>query len=125
MRSSHLFTDPTDTRRAGTYAVSHLFVQAVMAIRDKRPKFSHNEASFAYFLSDSIIMSDQDLQALEHKIDELITEYRRLEQEKRLLQAEREAWKAERAKLIKQNELARSRVEAMIERLKTMEQSHD
>lgn len=70
-------------------------------------------------------MSDRDLQALENKIDELITEYRRLEQEKRLLQAEREAWKAERAKLIKQNELARSRVEAMIERLKTMEQSHD
>lgn len=70
-------------------------------------------------------MSDQDLQALEKKIDELITEYRRLEQEKRLLQAEREAWKAERAKLIKQNELARSRVEAMIERLKTMEHSHD
>lgn len=70
-------------------------------------------------------MSDRDLQALERKIDELITEYRRLEQEKRLLQAEREAWKAERAKLIKQNELARSRVEAMIERLKTMEHSHD
>lgn len=70
-------------------------------------------------------MSDRDLQALENKIDELITEFRRLEQEKRLLQAEREAWKAERAKLIKQNELARSRVEAMIERLKTMEQSHD
>lgn len=70
-------------------------------------------------------MSDRDLRALEHKIDGLITEYRRLEQENRLLQAEREAWKAERAKLIKQNELARSRVEAMIERLKTMEHSHD
>jgi len=67
-------------------------------------------------------MSNQDLLALEIKIDELIKEFKRLEQEKRLLQAEREAWKAERAKLIKQNELARSRVEAMIERLKTMEQ---
>ena len=70
-------------------------------------------------------MSNQDLLALEHKIDELITLYKNLEQEKRLLQAEREAWKAERAKLIKQNELARSRVEAMIERLKTMEQTND
>jgi cell division protein ZapB len=70
-------------------------------------------------------MSNHDLLALEIKIDELIKEYKRLEQEKRLLQAEREAWKAERAKLIKQNELARSRVEAMIERLKSMEQTND
>jgi cell division protein ZapB len=70
-------------------------------------------------------MSNHDLLALEVKIDELIKEYKRLEQEKRLLQAEREAWKAERAKLIKQNELARSRVEAMIERLKSMEQPND
>ena len=66
-------------------------------------------------------MSSTDLLALEAKIDELIGEYNRLQQETRLLQAERQAWKAERAKLIKQNELARSRVEAMIERLKTME----
>ncbi|WP_320827705.1 TIGR02449 family protein [Reinekea sp.] len=67
-------------------------------------------------------MSNQDFLALEVKIDALIKEYQRLEQEKRLLQAEREAWKAERARLIKQNELARSRVETMIERLKAMEQ---
>lgn len=70
-------------------------------------------------------MSNHDLLALELKIDELIKEHQRLGQEKRLLQAEREAWKAERAKLIKQNELARSRVEAMIERLKSMEQPND
>lgn len=66
-------------------------------------------------------MANQDLLALEYKVDALIKEYHRLEQENRLFQAEREAWKAERAKLIKQNELARSRVEAMIERLKSME----
>ncbi len=69
-------------------------------------------------------MSNQDLLALERKVDELITLYKHGQQEKRLLQAEREAWKAERAKLIKQNELARSRVEAMIERLKSMEQNN-
>lgn len=66
-------------------------------------------------------MANQDLLALEYKIDELIKAYKKMEQENRLLSAEREAWKSERAKLIKQNELARSRVEAMIERLKTME----
>ncbi|MEJ2043339.1 MAG: TIGR02449 family protein [Reinekea sp.] len=70
-------------------------------------------------------MSNQDLLVLEGKVDELIKEYKRLQQEIRLLQAEREAWKAERGKLIKQNELARSRVEAMIERLKSMEKKND
>lgn len=69
-------------------------------------------------------MSNPNLLSLEVKIDELLKEFKRLEQEKQLLQAEREAWKTERAKLIKQNELARSRVEAMIERLKSMEQSN-
>lgn len=67
-------------------------------------------------------MSNPNLLSLEVKIDELLKEFKRLEQEKQLLQAEREAWKTERAKLIKQNELARSRVEAMIERLRSMEQ---
>ncbi len=70
-------------------------------------------------------MPNNDLLSLEVKIDKLIKEFKRLEQEKTLLQAERDAWKSERAKLIKQNELARSRVEAMIERLKTMEQPND
>ncbi|ATX75284.1 hypothetical protein REIFOR_00107 [Reinekea forsetii] len=70
-------------------------------------------------------MSNQDFLALEVKIDALIKEYKRLEQEKHLLQAERAAWKAERARLIKQNELARSRVETMIERLKAMEHPND
>lgn len=68
-------------------------------------------------------MSEPSLKQLEHKVDTLIEHYQRLEQENRLLKAERSAWQAERAKLIKQNELARDRVEAMIERLKTMEQS--
>ncbi|TXR54803.1 TIGR02449 family protein [Reinekea thalattae] len=67
-------------------------------------------------------MSNTNLLSLEAKIEELLREFKRLEQENKLLQAEREAWKTERAKLIKQNELARSRVEAMIERLKNMEQ---
>ncbi|MDO7641911.1 MAG: TIGR02449 family protein [Reinekea forsetii] len=70
-------------------------------------------------------MSNQDFLALEVKIDALIKEYKRLEQEKHLLQAERAAWKAERARVIKQNELARSRVETMIERLKAMEHPND
>lgn len=68
-------------------------------------------------------MSDPSLKQLERKVETLIEHYQQLEQENRLLKAERSAWQSERAKLIKQNELARDRVEAMIERLKTMEQS--
>lgn len=68
-------------------------------------------------------MSEPTLKQLEHKVETLIELYRQLQQENRLLQAERTAWQGERAKLIKQNELARDRVEAMIERLKMMEQS--
>ena len=66
-------------------------------------------------------MSNPNIQSLEFKIDELLSAYKQLERENRLLIAEREAWKTERDKLIRQNDLARSRVEAMIERLRSME----
>lgn len=68
-------------------------------------------------------MSEPTLKQLEYKVETLIELYQQLQQENRLLKAERAAWQGERAKLVKQNELARDRVEAMIERLKTMEQS--
>ncbi len=68
-------------------------------------------------------MSEPSLKRLEQKLDTLLEQYERVLQDNRLLKAERSAWQAERAKLIKQNELARDRVEAMIERLKTLEQS--
>jgi cell division protein ZapB len=68
-------------------------------------------------------MSEPTLKSLEHKLDALLDQFQRIEQENQLLKAERSAWQAERAKLIKQNELARDRVEAMIERLRAMEQS--
>lgn len=68
-------------------------------------------------------MSEPTLKSLEHKLDTLLDQFQRLEQENQLLKAERSAWQSERAKLIKQNELARDRVEAMIVRLRAMEQS--
>lgn len=68
-------------------------------------------------------MSEPSLKSLEAKLDALLDQFQRLQQENSLLKAERAAWQSERAKLIKQNELARDRVEAMIERLRAMEQS--
>lgn len=69
------------------------------------------------------LMSEPSLKSIETKLDALLDQYQRLRQENNLLKAERSAWQSERAKLIKQNELARDRVEAMIERLKALEQS--
>lgn len=68
-------------------------------------------------------MPNPDLHSLEAKIERLIHEYKRVNEAHSALLKEQQVWRNERTTLIKQNELARSRVEAMIERLKTMEQS--
>lgn len=66
---------------------------------------------------------DQDLKRLEYRIEELIRSVERLKEENRSLRAQQETMTAERAQLIERNELARTRVEAMINRLKAMEHS--
>lgn len=65
----------------------------------------------------------QDLLALERRIEELLSLLARMRQENHSLRASQEALVAERANLVAKNEQARSRVEAMINRLKTLEQS--
>jgi len=67
-------------------------------------------------------LAEQDLRRLETRIEELIRTVERLKEENRSLRAKQEALTAERARLIERNDLARSRVEAMINRLKAMEQ---
>lgn len=66
-------------------------------------------------------MADTPLQALESKIDELIALCRDLNRENQRLKAENNNWRHEREDLISKNELARSKVEAMIARLRSME----
>lgn len=60
--------------------------------------------------------------ALERKITELIELCAILSRENRALRAQQQNWTTERAKLIEKNELAKSRVESMITRLKALEQ---
>ena len=67
-------------------------------------------------------MADFDLETLERKIDELIRICDRLREENASLRASREHLVSERADLIEKTELARSKVEAMVERLKSMEE---
>ena len=67
------------------------------------------------------VMSSADLKALEARIDELIAACEELRDENRALREQQSQLMAERAGLIEKSELARSRVEAMIARLKAME----
>lgn len=55
------------------------------------------------------------------RIEQLIVLCERLREENRVLRASQEAWTTERANLLAKNEQARTRVEAMITRLKQME----
>lgn len=63
-----------------------------------------------------------ELKRLEHRIDELIRTCESLKEENRALRAQRDNLLTERDSLAEKAELARMRVEAMISRLKTLEQ---
>ena len=67
-------------------------------------------------------MPDFDLDTMERQVDELIRTCRRLREENASLRARQEILVGERAELIEKTELARSRVESMISRLKSMEE---
>ena len=66
-------------------------------------------------------MADNPLKDLEHKIDELVALCKQLNRENRALKSDNAGWRDERRDLMDKNELARSKVEAMIDRLRTME----
>ena len=67
-------------------------------------------------------MPGDEWNALEQKVDELIQLCAVLTRENRALRTQQQNWTTERAKLIEKNELAKSRVESMITRLKALEQ---
>ncbi|HCS63681.1 MAG TPA: TIGR02449 family protein [Cellvibrio sp.] len=66
-------------------------------------------------------MSDDLLLALETKLDKLILLCNRLQQENAELKTREGEWQRERVRLIEKNELARSRVEAMITHLRNLD----
>jgi cell division protein ZapB len=67
-------------------------------------------------------MSITELDALERKVNELVELCHVLSRENRALRSRQNTWSTERAKLIEKNELAKSKVESMISRLKSLEQ---
>ncbi|MEN8169777.1 MAG: TIGR02449 family protein [Pseudomonadota bacterium] len=67
-------------------------------------------------------MEDTDLKILESRVDELIQRLHAVKGENLSLRESQSALITERARLIEKTELARTRVEGMITRLKAMEQ---
>jgi cell division protein ZapB len=67
-------------------------------------------------------MDELELKHLERRVDELLHRLSALKSENRSLRESQSALISERARLIEKTELARSRVEAMISRLRAMEQ---
>lgn len=65
----------------------------------------------------------EDLQIIAGRIDQLVLLCARLQEENRSLRTSQETLVAERANLLTKNEQARSRVEAMIARLRSLEQN--
>ncbi len=65
----------------------------------------------------------QELKSLETKLDVLIDEYQHIKVENVSLKTKQDALVREKAKLLEKTTLARTQVEAMISRLKAMEQN--
>lgn len=68
-------------------------------------------------------MANREFTALQHKVDELIKLCLQLNEENKALKARETALMLERNRLSEKHELARTRVEAMASRLKSLEQS--
>ena len=66
---------------------------------------------------------DNDLVGLEKRINTLIEECRRLIDENRKLKVERDSLLEDKKKLTENNRLARSRLESIVHRLRTLENS--
>ena len=71
---------------------------------------------------DSLEQTDRDLQRLEKQLRALLTQIQKLSEENHSLHVRQDALVAERAALVAKNDEARSKVEAMINRLKGLEQ---
>jgi cell division protein ZapB len=67
---------------------------------------------------------EQTLLAIGDRVDRLLELCRTLQEENRSLRQSQEQLATERAQLLARNEQARSRVEAMILRLKSLEQNN-
>ncbi len=73
--------------------------------------------------SEKDVYTEDDLRLLEKRIDELIETMGSLKNENSNLRQQKDKLVTERSQLIEKTEMARSRVEAMISRLRSLELS--
>ncbi len=66
-------------------------------------------------------MEKEAIQQLELQVDELLKASRRIREENMLLNSQKSAWLSERAQLVEKTDLARSRIEKMVGRLKELD----
>ena len=66
-------------------------------------------------------MEKNAIQQLEQQVDELLRAGRRLREENMLLRSQQAAWLSERAQLVEKTDIARSRIEKMVTRLKELD----
>ena len=71
--------------------------------------------------SDKTVYTETDLSHLEQRIDELIDTVGLLKNENTTLRQQKDKLNSERSLLLEKTELARSRVEGMISRLRSLE----
>jgi cell division protein ZapB len=67
-------------------------------------------------------MSEFTLQGLSQKLDQLLLQHQQLQRENQSLRQLEQDWQTERARLIEKNDVARTRVEAMINDLKSLKE---
>jgi cell division protein ZapB len=67
-------------------------------------------------------MSEYTLQGLSQKLDQLLLQHQQLQKENQSLRQLEQEWQHERARLIEKNDVARTRVEAMINDLKSLKE---
>ena len=72
---------------------------------------------------DSLEQTGKDLQRLEQQLHKLLGQTRKLREENKSLQVRQDLLVAERAALVAKNDEARTKVQAMIHRLKSLEQT--
>ena len=67
-------------------------------------------------------MTDPNIRNLEEKVDALIQLCADMKRENQQLREKQHQWEAERSNLVNKNELARTRLEKVLQRLKSLQQ---
>ncbi|MEQ9021211.1 MAG: TIGR02449 family protein [Pseudomonadales bacterium] len=68
-------------------------------------------------------MSDNSFESLNDKVDDLIDLCAEMKRENQMLKADANSWQSDRKKLVQKNQEAKSKLEAILVRLKAMDNS--